>query len=302
MPLHPPAPPPQNGQLPLCATFDPAPRPARFAVPAGACDCHAHVIGPSHDYPLVAARSYTPIEAPLAAWQHMLSVLGLTRGVIVQPSFYGTNNRATLDAVAMAGKDFRAVVVTDPDVTHAALDAMHKAGARGVRINLIFAGGADIADLRGYAHKLADRGWHLQFLADVSRLTAETWDALDSLPCDLVFDHMGHMEAAKGVEAPGFQSLLRLLETGRTWVKLSGAYRITDGTTPSYDDTAPLAQALIAARPDRMLWGSDWPHPAIDIPMPQDGALLDMLSDWTGNDPALIQRILVDNPAHLYGF
>lgn len=302
MSLHTPATPPENGQPPLCAPFDPAPRAPRFAAPIGACDCHAHVIGPLHRYPLVPTRSYTPVDAPLAAWQHMLRVLGLTRGVIIQPSFYGTDNRATLDAVAMAGPEFRAVVVTDSDVSRTVLDVMHKAGARGVRINLLFAGGADIADLRSYAQRLADRGWHLQFLADVSRLMPETWEVLDNLPCDLVFDHMGHMPATKGVDAPGFQSLLRLLESGRTWVKLSGAYRITAMNRPPYGDTAVLARALIAARPDRMIWGSDWPHPAIGVAMPQDGALLDMLFDWANGDETLIRRILVDNPARLYGF
>ncbi|WP_306131805.1 amidohydrolase family protein [Roseivivax marinus] len=287
-------------EIPRCAAADPAPRPARFTPPPGSCDCHAHVFGPAETYPYVHGRTYTPPDAPLAQYRKMLDTLGIDRGVIVQPSVYGTDNRATLDAVRAGGDRYRAVVVVDEEVTEAELERMHAAGARGVRVNLIFRSGIEVSDVRKLADKIAPLDWHMQLLIDVSEF-ADLRDTLGSLPVDTVIDHIGHMPTSRGVDHPGFRDMLALLRDGRSWVKLSGSYRITSETETPYEDVAPLARAIVEANPDRVLWATDWPHPYVNVPMPNDGALLDMLADWVPDEETR-QRILVDNPARLYGF
>ncbi len=283
---------------PLCAPADPAPKAPNFTVPSGACDCHAHVFGPASK--LVASRLYTPPAAPLADYKNMLGVTGIERAVIVQPSVYGTDNRATLQAVAQAGGAFRAVVVVDPDVTIAELEAMHAQGARGARVNALFSGRSERAALLDLGVKLAEVGWHMQMLVDVS-----TFEDLEGfvagLPVPVVFDHMGHVHVSNGLDDVGFMALLRLMESGQAWVKLSGSYRITGQDQPPYTDVTPFAQAVVAANSERCVWASDWPHPHIQVPMPNDGALLDMLFDWVPNTDTR-NRILVNNPARLYGF
>ena len=283
-----------------CPPFDPDPVPPGFTPPPGACDCHVHVFAASARYPYAAGRSYTPPPAPLAALTHMMRVTGLERAVIVQPSVYGIDNRATLDAVREGGPGFRAVVVVEDDVADVELRRMHDAGARGVRVNLLFAGGAAATDIRKLAARIAPLGWHLQLLIDVTTFP-DLRATLGDLPVDVVFDHMGHLPASAGVDHPGFQAMLALLGEGGAWVKLSGAYRLTAAAHPPYADVAPLAKALIAANPERLVWASDWPHPAITVPMPNDGALLDLLDGWVP-DPGIRDRILRDNPQRLYGF
>lgn len=283
---------------PLCAPADPSPRPASFTPPAGACDCHAHVFAPASR--LVPERVYTPPPAPFAGYRRVLATLGIDRAVIVQPSVYGSDNRATLAAVAAGGDAFRAVVVVDQSTSRHALRDMHERGARGARINAMYAGAHSLHDLPGLAHILADLGWHLQLLMDVSQLD-DLANLFRDLPVPVVFDHMGHVPAARGTGDPGFQALLRLMAEGRAWAKLSGSYRTTAESHPPYGDVAPFARALVAANPDQCVWASDWPHPHIPVTMPNDGALLDMLQDWVP-DPDARNRILVDNPARLYGF
>ena len=285
---------------PLVPPPDPKPRPARFTPPPGACDCHCHIVGEAETYPFTPNRSYTSPPAPLAAYERMLETLGLSRGVIVQPSFYGTDNRCTLDAVATAPERLRAVVVVDPSIEGDELRRMHEAGARGVRLNLLYKGGASRDDLETLAAKVAPLGWHVQLLIDVSQFE-QVEATMRALPVPSVFDHVGHMPVARGLDHPGFRAMLRLLESGKSWVKVSGSYRITGETEPPYDDVLPFARAAIGANPERAVWGSDWPHPAVEIPMPNDGALLDMLADWVPEEN-LRHRILVDNPATLYGF
>lgn len=282
----------------VCAPFDPNPHAGRFEVPAGACDCHAHVFTPASD--LVPQRLYTPAAASLTAYQKMLSVMQVDRAVIVQPSVYGSDNRATLAAVATNRAAYRAVVVLDDQVSLSHLRQLHDHGARGARINALFSNTADQDDLIRLAGVLAEQGWHMQMLVDVSAFDALE-DFVRRLPVPVVFDHMGHVPAAKGINDPGFQALLRLMSEGRVWTKLSGAYRMTDLAQPPYTDVSPFARALVAANPERCLWASDWPHPHIPVAMPNDGALLDMLMDWAPNR-ATRERILVTNPANLYGF
>lgn len=297
-----PVPPSQTAQAeaPHCAGFDPVPQAPGFALPSGACDCHLHIFCGAAGYPWTPGRSYTPPEAPLSAFLHQQSVLGLERAVIVQPSVYGTDNRATLDAVAAGGSGFRAVVVVGTDISLAELETLHAKGARGIRINPLFDPAASMDGLNALGGKLAELGWHIQILVDVSQV-----DGLEALagglPVPVVFDHMGHVPAGQALCDPGFRALLRLLEAGRAWVKLSGAYRITGEQAAPYGDVAPVARALAAANPENLVWGSDWPHPQIPVPMPNDGPLLDMLADWIP-DNATRNRILADNPARLYGF
>lgn len=286
--------------IPACAAPDPAPRPSRITPPPDSCDCHAHVFGPVDQYPYVTDRSYTPPEASFEAYRSMLSVLGLQRAVIVQPSVHGTDNRVTMDAVAKAEGDFRAVVVVDDAVSDSELEAMNANGARGFRINLLYRSGSEVADVRRLADRIAPLGWHLQLLTDISTF-GDLRKKLGDLPVEVVFDHMGHLHADKGTSDPGFRDMLAMIREGRVWAKLSGAYRLTGQTHPPYADVLPFARAIVEAGPQRCVWGSDWPHPSVHIPMPNDGALLDMLVDWVP-DEATRNQILVANPAKLYGF
>lgn len=286
--------------IPACAPPDPAPRPSRITPPSASCDCHAHVFGPVDQYPYVADRSYTPPEASFEAYRTMLSVLGLQRAVIVQPSVHGTDNRVTMDAVAKAEGDFRAVVVVDDTVSDSELETMNANGALGVRINLLFRSGSEVSDVRRLANRIAPLGWHLQLLIDISTF-GDLRKEIGDLPVEVVFDHMGHLQTDKGMSDPGFRDMLAMIREGRAWAKLSGAYRLTGQAHAPYADVLPFARAIVEASPQRCVWGSDWPHPSVRIPMPNDGALLDMLADWVP-DEATRNQILVANPAKLYGF
>lgn len=286
--------------IPICAGPDPAPRAPRFAMPPLACDTHAHVFGPAERYPYRPNRSYTPPDATFAQYRALLSTLGVERGVLVQPSVYGTDNRLLADTLRGAGPNFRGIAVLDATASDAELEALNALGVRGLRCNLLFRGGVAFADVEALARRIAPLGWHLQFLLDVSRFE-DLERRLSSLPVDSVIDHMGHLPAGEGPTHPGFQALLSLLRQGRTWVKLSGSYRLTGQAVTPYGDVAPLARALIEAAPDRCVWATDWPHPQIPVAMPNDGDLLDQLADWIP-DVETRRLILVDNPARLYGF
>jgi len=230
----------------------------------------------------------------------MLRALGVERAVLVQPSVYGTDNRRLLDAIKSAKLEMRGVVVLPEAVTDHELDAMHRIGVRGIRANLIRGDRSELERAARLAARIARLGWHLQILADISTL-ADLEQYVRALPVDTVFDHMGHMPAAKGVGDPSFRTLIRLLESGRCWAKLSGSYRITQETKAPYTDVAPIAKALIRSAPERLVWGSDWPHTAIKIPTPSGAGLLEMLAAWAP-DAAARHDILVRNPARLYGF
>lgn len=285
---------------PACQGPDRNPRPAKFRPPAGATDTHAHVFGPSDRYAWTPDRSYTPPDSPLPEYLKLLDTLGLDRGVIVQPSVYGTDNRATLDALRTAPDRLRGVAVVDAGVGDDELHEMHGLGVRGLRFNLLFRGGVAFGVASRLAQRIAPLGWHLQFLIDISEAEGFA-KQLSALPVPVVVDHMGHMPAAKGVDHPAFRDLLALVREGRTWVKLSGAYRLSAQERPPFDDVVPMARALVEANADRMVWGTDWPHPSVTKPMPNDGALLDLLADWVP-DTALRNRILRDNPGELYDF
>ena len=287
-------------EIPFCAPADLKPYAPRFTPPPGATDCHAHIFGPDTRYPYTPHRTYTPPEASEEQYFHMLDTLGLSRGVIVQPSVYGRDNRCTLDVVRRHPDRLRAVVVVDEDISEKELEKMHEDGARGVRLNLLFRSGVEVSDVRRIADKIAALEWHLQMLIDVSEF-ADIRETLGTLPVETVFDHLGHMPTSAGTNHRGFQEMLSLVAEGKSWVKLSGSYRITGQNETPYTDIAPFAREIIRANPERVLWATDWPHPYINVDMPNDGALLNMLDDWAP-DAATRDRILAENPARLYGF
>ena len=294
---------PGMAEPPLCAGPDPSPRRPQVRLPPLACDCHAHIAGPKSVYPYSPRRIYTPPDALLPAYLGMLGTLGVERAVLIQPSVYGTDNRAMLDAMAKAGDRFRGVAVVDDAVTDAELEKMHAAGVRGVRINVVDVaegkGVIPMATLKRLAVRIKPLGWHVEFL-----MHADEFPDLDAqfadFPVDIVLGHLGYMRTDKGLGAPGFQALLRLMRTGRCWAKLTGPYRISANAMP-YADVTPFAHALIDAAPERVIWGTDWPHVMVKSAMPNDGALCDLLLDWVP-DETIRRKVLVDNPAKLYDF
>ncbi len=293
-----------EASIPICPGPDPAPRPPNLNVPPRACDTHAHLFGPATRYPYSPSRGYTPPDATLESFLHLHQTLGIDRAVLTQPSVYGTDNRAILDAVAQTGDRMRAVVAVEEGVSDQEIERLHAAGARGIRINLVDKGGMpfeSLASVEHMGHRIKAFGWHIEVLIHVSEFP-DLRPTLSAMPVDVVVGHLGYMPTAQGLDNPGFQDFLALLRDGRCWVKLTGPYRITGLETTPYTDVAPFAHVLIDAAPNRILWGTDWPHPTLfNKPMPNDGDLLDHLAEWAP-DEQVRNRILVDNPAALYGF
>lgn len=288
---------------PLCAGPDPDTRAPTFALPGGATDTHFHLFGPMARRGYSAQRIYTPPDALLSDWQRLARTLGVDRGVIVQPSVYGTDNTVVLENLKVMAGSWRAIVVIDDSVTDRELESMHAQGVRGIRFNVV-----DVATEKGVlpmhlvrrlAQRIAPLGWHVQFLMHVDEY-ANLEALFDDFPTDYVIDHFGYMKAAKGVAHPGFQALLRLMKSGRCWTKLTGPYRISTHPMP-YPDVTPLAHALIDANANRVVWGTDWPHAKHDGAMPNDGDMCDRLTEWVP-DASIRRKVLVDNPAQLYGF
>ncbi|WP_036997616.1 amidohydrolase family protein [Pseudomonas chlororaphis] len=273
--------------------------PALFKVPEGACDTHAHVVAQGTDYPMVEGRSYTPPPAPEEKYLAMLDATGMSRGVLVQISVYGPDNRYMLEVLRRNPDRLRGVAVVTEDVSDQELLEMHAAGVRGLRINVLFGGGTGFDAMETLASRIAPLGWHMQFLMDLRQLP-ELMPRMQKLPCPCVVDHMGHMPVSLGLDHPGYQALLHMVTNYGWWTKLSGAYRISDLWQDNYRDVVPLAQKLIEAAPERVLWGSDWPHVALSR-MPDTGRLRNLLAIWAP-DEQVRKRILVDNPARLYGF
>jgi 2-pyrone-4,6-dicarboxylate lactonase len=284
---------------PYCLAPSSRMEPAAFEMPAGACDTHAHVIAASSAYPMAPSRSYTPPPAPEDKYLAMLAATGCSRGVIVQISVYGTDNRYMLEVLGRHPDRLRGIAVVPPEVTDQELEAMHAAGVRGLRINVLFPGaGLSFEAMETLARRIAPMGWHMQFLVDGRDLPG-LLPRMRKLPCPGVIDHMGHMPAALGFHYPGFQAVRELVVNHGWWTKLSGAYRISDDYE-GFSEVVPIAQALIEAAPDRVVWGSDWPHVAMPR-MPDTGRLRNLLKVWAP-DPLTRERILVDNPSRLYGF
>jgi predicted TIM-barrel fold metal-dependent hydrolase len=266
--------------------------------PALSCDCHFHIFGPFDRYPLSAGRTYTPPAALVPDYLELAETVGLQRMVVVQASIYGTDNAVTLDAISQFGLHrARGVAVIDDSFDDAALRRLHQQGIRGVRFNMVSGNGTPEDQLEALARRVAPLGWHIQIYADGEKMLA-IGGLLARLPVEVVIDHCGGVKAALGVQHPQFQALLRLLDSGRAWMKLS-SYRASSAGAP-YTDVAPNVQALIAAAPDRCVWGTDWPHSQMN-PSPEAGVLLDQFFEWVP-DALVRQKVLVDNPARLYGF
>jgi predicted TIM-barrel fold metal-dependent hydrolase len=268
-------------------------------VPPGATDTHFHIFGPDQRYPYVADRRFTPPEAPVQAYEHLHRTLGLSRAVLVQPSSYGTDNRRQLEAAREMSFPTRVVVVVPPEIADRELDELHASGARAVRFIPTQPGGLPLSQLEYFADRLRERGWHVQLMLAPTHLI-DLAPRLAQLRCDFVIDHIGDIQARGSIAQPAFQVLLRLLEKGRCWTKLSAGYHGSH-EAPPYRDMIPLIETLVKAKPDRLLWGTDWPHVNIPGPMPKSTMFLDLLLDWVP-DEGVRNRILVDNPARLYGF
>jgi predicted TIM-barrel fold metal-dependent hydrolase len=262
-------------------------------------DTHFHIFGPLARYPYADDRGFTPPEARVERFAALMDRLGVERCVIVQPSVYGTDNSCQREAMAHLGPRCRGVAVIDGACGEREIQALHEAGFRGVRFNLLFAGGVALDILEPVADAIKAFGWHMQFLINGRTLPALA-PRLARLPVPIIVDHMGHMPVAEGIDHPGFEALRRLMRAGSCWVKLSGTYRLTNAGAP-YPDVVPLARSLIAANPDRVVWGTDWPHPAHGGTMPDDAALVDMVADWT-EDEAVRRKLFAENAAAFYGF
>ncbi|GJD56153.1 amidohydrolase family protein [Methylobacterium dankookense] len=282
-----------------CPAPDPNPSgPSRYAVPAGAVDTHAHVIGLPPDYPLVEDRSYTPPAAPAGRYLAMLDATGMRNGVLVQVSVHGTDNRLMVDTLRANRERLRGVAVIPLGLPDRELAALKEAGVVALRLNVLFGGGVGFEDLESYGALAREMGWHLQFLVDARQLPPMA-QRLARLPVPFVVDHMGHMPTSAGLDDPGFRTLVDLVRDG-AWVKLSGAFRTSVAGAP-FADTIPFARALNDAAPERCLWGSDWPHVAAWDGPPPVGDLLDLVAAWIP-DEARRRLYFVDNPRRLYGF
>jgi 2-pyrone-4,6-dicarboxylate lactonase len=288
----------EAGAPPACPGPDPDPRgPRSFRMPPGAVDTHAHVIGLPPEYPFVAARSYTPPEASAENYLRMLNATGMTYGVLVQVSVHGTDNRLLRQTLRAQPQRLRGIGVMPVGLPEREYVQARQDGIVGLRLNVLFGGGIGFDALPEYEALALEMGWHLQFLVDARDLPALA-PAISKLRVPFVIDHIGHFPAALGTSLPGFQTLIELVRDGG-WVKLSGAYRLSD--LPPYSDTIALAQALVDVAPTRCVWGSDWPHVAQWKFMMNVGDLLDTFALWV---PDEMQRnqVLVGNAHRLYGF
>ena len=282
---------------PLCDAADSTVSAPDFRLPDNACDCHFHIFdGPSQQ---VYPRTYTAPRAPIGDLLHLHHTLGITRAVAVQPSIYGTDNRTTLSAISSTEKT-KAIAVVNESISRGELTNLADNGVVGCRVNQLFQNNTLPPNLKVLARKVADVDWHLQLLVDVSFFD-DLEKTVRSLDVPVVFDHMGHIAPHKGVDNPGFQQLLRVLGDGNVWVKLSGAYRLSNGLDASYSDVDEIVDALVRTNPDRLIWGSDWPHPHLSHAVPNDTHLLNLLLKWIP-DTQTRNRILADNPEYLYGF
>jgi predicted TIM-barrel fold metal-dependent hydrolase len=288
--------------------------PVSFNVPPGACDCHTHIFGDPARYPFAPDRTYTPETASIAEIRALHRALRTTRVVIVQPSVYGTDNACTLDALAQLGSSARGVAVIDDSTPDAALDAMERAGVRGIRLNLETAGVTDPAVARRRfqhaAERMRGRGWHIQIYTRLSVVDA-IGDLVAAASIPVVFDHFGGAQGSLGTEQAGFATLVTLVRSGHAYVKISAPY-LSSTRAPDYLDVAPLAKVLLTANPERLVWATNWPHPGARGPgrsitditplrAIDDGRVFNLLPTWVP-DAAQRKTILVDNPARLYGF
>ena len=287
---------------PTIAGPHPSPHaPTAFVPPPGATDAHCHIFGPAHRFPFAPEATYTPPDAGIDHFEALQERLGLSRAVFVQASCHGTDNAAMVDALARGKGRYAGVAMIDESFSDADIGALHDAGVRGTRFNFVahLGGAPDLDVFWRLVGRVQPFGWHIVLHFDAKDLPAYA-NLLDRMPCPYVIDHMARVDATAGLGQAPFEALLDLMRDERAWVKVSGAERLTAGGTPPYDDVVPYAQALIAAAPDRILWGTDWPHPNVRH-MPDDGDLVDVLAAFAP-DEATRYRILVPNPETLYDF
>jgi predicted TIM-barrel fold metal-dependent hydrolase len=259
------------------------------------------VFGPAARFPFAPERSYTPPDAPFEALQRLQGVLGLERAVIVQATCHGTDNRATLDAVARSDGRYRGVAIVDESFSDRDFEALHAGGIRGARFSFArhIGDAPDFSRVSRIADRVRPLGWHLVLYMEADDIVAGAAEIV-SFRMPVVIDHMGRCKTAGGIAQKPFQLLLEFARRGDFWIKICGAERISSAGAP-FTDAVPFARALVEAAPDRVLWGTDWPHPNIEGTMPNDGDLMDLLA-LAAPDAAVRNRILVDNPARLYGF
>lgn len=280
---------------PAAAGLPVASRPG-FRAPPGAVDCHHHVY--DGRFPLVPDAAYRPADATAADYRDFRERLGLDRSVVIQPSVYGSDNSCTLDAVHQLG-DARGIAVIAGDEPRDALEAMKHAGIVGVRLQAVGPTRAAMARLEALAARVLELDWHLQIHADADLIAASA-ARLKALRAPMVFDHFGRIPVEIGVRHPAFRVIGELVGRGNAWVKLSAGYHFSKDGPPHYADVGVLTRAFLALAPERMLWGSDWPHPT-EAHKPDSGVMLDRFAEWAADD-ATRRRVLVDNPTELYGF
>jgi predicted TIM-barrel fold metal-dependent hydrolase len=289
--------------IPTCQAPDPETRTPAYRPPHGACDAHCHIFGPGARYPYAADRSYTPPDAPLARFQQLQATLGLTRAVLVNASCHGSDNRVIVDAIAQSDGRYRGVANSDDSFTERDFGRLHEAGFRGVRFNFVahLGGVPDMREFRRTIERIRPLGWHLDLHFDAKDLPQYD-EMLRNLPVPFIIDHMGRVPTQNGLAQEPFQVLLRLhRREQKCWIKISGAERIAAAEGPPFHTAVPFARALIEAGPERILWGTDWPHPNIARHMPNDGDLVDLIPLMIP-DAATQRLVLVDNPQRLYAF
>jgi len=280
---------------------DPNTRTPKFRLPPNTCDAHTHIFGPGHKYPYAADRSYTPPDAPLESFRELHDKLGIERAVIVNASCHGLDNRVVMDAVAASDGRYRAVVNIDDTITEKELHQLNEGGARGCRFNFVrhLGGVPDMRVFERVTAMIAPLGWHLDLHFDAVDLPDHA-AMLDKLPVRYTIDHMGRVKASEGFGQKSFEALLALLRRDeKCWVKVSGCERVSS-SGPPFQDAAPFARMLAETAPDRVIWGTDWPHPNVKV-MPNDGDLVDLVPLFLP-DAALQRKVLVDNPARLFEF
>lgn len=290
---------------PLCLPARASTRAPRHKLPRGSVDCHCHVFEEQTKYPLGSDRSYTPRLEPLEKYLDMCETVGIDRTVQMNSAVYGFDNSVTLDLIARLGQHkARGICGIPRDVSNKTLDSLNAAGFRGARLSTKVKGYGGIELIDAIARKIRPLGWHVDLHIGRNAELAEFESQLFALPVPIVIDHMGGAKGGDSVEAPGFRALLRLLgKREDCWVKISSYYRASTSGPPAYSDMRTFAQALVATRPDRVVWGSNWPHPNRynEADVPDDGDLVDVFCDWVP-DESVRHQILVENPAALYGF
>jgi 2-pyrone-4,6-dicarboxylate lactonase len=294
----------------MTVTFEPdadwlvylaSPRKPDYVLPPGAVDAHCHVFGPGNVFPYAPERKYTPVDAPKEKLFALRDFLGFERNVIVQATCHGADNRALVDALLAAGDKARGVATIKPGVTREELAGMHEAGVRGIRFNFV----RRLADpkpdeyYRGLVDLIKEFRWHIVIYFEAPDL-AERWDLFTSLPTDIVVDHIGRPDVTQPLDGEGFELFQKLMrEHGNVWAKLSGAERLSVSGPPRYDDFVPFARHIAETFPDRVIWGTDWPHPNMKSHMPDEGDLVDLVPRIAPTEE-LQRKLLVDNPMRLY--